>query len=179
MRIRDTAATIGLAFTLCLLAGCGKNAPECGDPKVLEALKQVVQRDFAVQADQLEQQYYGKMGSPARYFDQGEPIVDFNTNNLSGFASRKKDQGENYCSAVNKGPLAVDLVYKINPQYDGNRRRLLNQVARAFNQSGSQARAKGRDTLLVRVTIDLPEKAEYTAQYTTDGKELNVYYGSD
>ena len=146
---------------------------------MLAALKQVVHHDFGLQASQLEQQYYGKMGFPARYFVQGEPTVDFNTNNLSSFASRKKDQGENYCSAVNTGPLAVDLVYTINPQYDGNRRRLLNQVARTLDQSGIQTRTKGNNTLLVRLYITLPEKAEYTAQYTTDGKELNVYYGSD
>lgn len=179
MRISKAAATLGLAFTLSLLAGCGKKVPECSDPKVLEALKQVVERTYAVQADQLEQDYYGRMDIDARYFKQADPIVTFNPNNLSGFASQKQAHGANYCSAANQGPLSVALVYKVDPQYDGNRRKLLNQVSIAFNQKGTKTRINGSDTLLVLVPIALPDAIDYNAQYSNDGKEINLYYGKE
>lgn len=180
MRISNTAATVGISLALCLLAGCAKKMPECGDQNVQDTLNHTLVAGFESQATELEKKYYDSMGTYKNILYQKKPSVNYKQS-LNGFASQKqqKDVGKNYCAAVNKSTLSVDLIYTVDGHYGGDPKELVKEIAALFQAKGHKARLEGDDTLVISIEMYVPNSIEYSAQYSDDGGELIVKVGKE
>lgn len=180
MRMNNTVATVGISLVLCLLAGCAKKMPECGDQNVQDALNHTLVTSFEAQATELEQKYYDRMGMYKNILYQKTPRVNYKQT-LSGFASQKqqKDVGKNYCAAVNKSTLSVDLIYAVDGHYGDDPKQLVQEVAALFQAKGDKARLEGDDTLVISIEMYVPNSIDYSAQYSDSGDELIIKVGKE
>ncbi len=180
MRISNTVATVGISLAICLLAGCAKKMPECGDQNVQDTLNHTLVTGFEAQANELEQKYYDRMGTYKNIIYMKGPRVNYKQA-LSGFASQKqqKDVGKNYCAAVNKSTLSVDLVYTVIGRYGGDPKELVQELAATYQSRGDKARLEGDDTLVISIEMYVPNSIDYSAQYSDSGDELIIKVGKE
>lgn len=175
------------ALAVLLLAGCGKNIPECGEPQVQALLEQIMKESSTTgKLKAMKGEVIRTANLPWSGLIYWEIVSATSKTNpiVSGFSSTKKDKdvGRNYCQAMNAGHIIHEVKLNLNEFISGNMDKEIVKLIVAksttdledlMKQYGGVVKAGGT-TITVTLKEPLPKLLDYTANFTDKGDELIV-----
>lgn len=187
-----------LLILTCLLVGCGKKIPECGEPNVQEVLNDLAKKGINNAIPMYNEIAVGMLSSMnniaevSDFFELDGITVKSDNQKFEAFSSIKKDvnSGINSCTALESGNLIAVVKFNVNGNYVQQLSNIDEILAETKDIMGNGfvpsflAASKGKiqsvdikqdgNTLIFSFSSTLPSSMKYESYYSDSMQQVVV-----